>query len=273
MPGAPLIASTRMYDVAPAARAAWHDVLAEAHRRAGMHVAFIEHGWPTPIGELWARPGLCGAFMCGWPYAQSVRADLGYIPVAAVVPDWPAYQGRPRYRSEFLARTDTGWTQLEDALGSRYGWMVRDSQSGWNAPRRMLAPYARQRGGRLFQESKGPYGNPRGLLRALRDGEIDVTAVDGWYLDLLRAHDPAALAGIRTLAWTAWTPNPLLVSGPGVERDVSDRLSQALIAMHDDAQASALLRRAHVARFLPVDPRDYHALLDDGDAADYPDIE
>ena len=50
MPDAPLIASTRMYDVAPAARAAWHAVLEAAQRRAGLQVDFVEHGWPTPIG-------------------------------------------------------------------------------------------------------------------------------------------------------------------------------------------------------------------------------
>ncbi|AOB33747.1 ABC transporter substrate-binding protein [Bordetella sp. H567] len=272
MPAASLITSTRMYDAAPAARAAWQALLREAHRRAGLRVDFIEHGWPMPIGELWTRPGLCGAFMCGWPYARARRDGHAYTPVAAVVPDWPSYGGQARYRSEFLARADSGWTRLEDGLGNRYGWMVRDSQSGWNAPRRMLAPYARRRGGRLFLESKGPYGNPRGLLRALRDREIDLTAVDGWYLDLLRAHDPVALDGIHTVAWTAWTPNPLLVSGPDVDAGVSARLSQALLAMHQDAAACELLRRAHVARFLPVDPRDYDALLDDGDAADYPDI-
>jgi ABC-type phosphate/phosphonate transport system substrate-binding protein len=272
MPTAPLIASTRMYDVAPAARTAWHALLAQAHRRAGMQIRFVEHGWPTPIGELWARPGLCGAFMCGWPFARARRGGQAYTAVAAVVPDWPAYEGQARYRSEFLVREDTSWVRLEDALGSRYGWMVRDSQSGWNAPRRMLAQWAGKRGGRLFREAKGPYGNPRGLLRALLDREIDMTAVDGWYLDLLRAHDPAALDGIRTVAWTDWTPNPLLVSGPDVERDVSARLSQALLAMHQEADLAGVLRRAHVARFVAVAPHAYDSLLDEGDSGHYPEI-
>jgi ABC-type phosphate/phosphonate transport system substrate-binding protein len=271
-PAAALIASTRMYDAAPAARAAWHALLGEAHRRAGLWVDFVEHGWPVPIDDLWRRPGLCGAFMCGWPYAQALRAGRAYAAVAAVVPDWPAYGGHARYRSEFLAREDAGWTRLEDAWDSRYGWMVRDSQSGWNAPRRLLAAYARERGGRLFSESKGPYGNPRGLLRALRDRDIDVTAVDGWYLDLLRAHDPAALDGLRTIGRTAWTPNPLLVCGPDIDPAACSRLSRALLAMHDDTDAAPLLRQAHVAKFVAADPRSYDVLLDDGTMDHYPEI-
>jgi ABC-type phosphate/phosphonate transport system substrate-binding protein len=272
MSAAPLIASTRMYDVTPPARDAWHALLRHAHRRAGIGAAFIEHAWPTPIGDLWARQGLCGAFMCGWPYAQALRSGKAYAAVAAAAPDWPAYEGRARYRSEFLVRADSPWSRLEDALGTRYGWMVRDSQSGWNAPRRMLARYASPGGKGLFRETKGPYGNPRGLLRALLDGEIDVTAVDGWYLDLLRVHDPAAMQAVRTVAWTDWTPNPLLVCGPDVDPDIAARLSRELCAMHQDDHAARLLKDAHVARFLTVDPHAYDVLLDSGEADHYPDI-
>ncbi|WP_427183343.1 phosphate/phosphite/phosphonate ABC transporter substrate-binding protein [Bordetella bronchialis] len=267
-----LIASTRMYDVAPTARAAWHALLGEAHRRAGLTVRFVEHGWPTPIAELWSRPGLCGAFMCGWPYAQALRAGRGYQAVAAVVPDFPWYEGQARYRSEFLVRADAPWTGLEEALGCRYGWMVRDSQSGWNAPRRALAAYAAVRDGKLFREVKGPYGNPRGLLGALRGGEIDLTAVDGWYLDLLRVHDAGALENVRTIGVTPWTPNPLLVCRVDVEAACCERLRATLVAMHRDGDAAGLLREARVQRFVAVDAGAYDALLDDGDGAGYPDI-
>jgi ABC-type phosphate/phosphonate transport system substrate-binding protein len=261
-----------MYDAGPAARDAWHALLHAAHVRAGIEVAFVEHAWPMPIGDLWERPGLCGAFMCGWPYARARREGKAYAALAAAVPDWPAYEGRARYRSAFLVRQDAPWTRLEDALGSRYGWMVRDSQSGWNAPRRALARLVREYGAALFRESKGPYGNPRGLLRALLGGEIDLTAIDGWYLDLLDTHDPEALRGTRVLAWTAWTPNPLLVSGPDVDPGISAQLARALQDLHRDSSLAGLLRRAHVARFIAVAPQDYDALLDDGDAAQYPEI-
>lgn len=269
-----LITSTRMYDVAPAARAAWHALLQAAHASAGLEVRFVEHGWPTPIGELWERPGLCGVFMCGWPYVNALQAGRAFAAVAAVVPDWPAYEGLPRYRSEFLVRADCDWSSLADAAGSRYGWMVRDSQSGWNAPRAALAGLAAA-GGSLFAASKGPYGNPRGLLRALADGEIDLTAADSWYLDLLRAHDPAALAGLRTLAYTPWTPNPLLVSGPDVAPAATQALSDALLAMHENPAHQPLLRAAHVARFARPDPAAYSVLGDMAQAAvkaGYPEI-
>lgn len=254
-----------MYDVAPAARAAWHALLHAAHVRAGLDIEFIEHGWPTPIGELWSRPGLCGAFMCGWPFVRALQEGRDFTPLASVVPSWPAYAGQARYRSEFLVRADSDWVNLADAVDSRYGWMVRDSQSGWNAPRATLAafsPAGTPSSLPFFSESKGPFGNPRGLLRALSEKEIDLTAIDGWYLDLLRVHDPDALAGLRTLTYTPWTPNPLLVAGPDVDIQTAHRLSEVLLGMHQDDQFKALLTQAHVTRFVRAEPARYDELID-----------
>lgn len=270
-----LITSTRLYDVTPSARDAWTAVLKAAYLQAGLQVEFVAHGWPTPVGELWERPGLCGAFMCGWPFAQALSEGKSFQAVASVVPAWPEYGGLPRYRSEFLVRDDAPWTTLEDAFGSRYGWMVKDSQSGWNAPRGVLANHAAGRGAGLFSESKGPYGNPRGLIRALQEGEIDLTAVDGWYLDLLRAHDPLVLQGLRTLAHTPWTPNPLLVCSPDVDRQTASALADALTAMHKAPDGAVLLRRAHVERFVPPDVDAYQVTLrvaEQALSAGYPEI-
>lgn len=253
------IVSTRMYDVCAPARQAWGDVLAHAFRGSGLLPDSIEHAWPLPLADLWGRPGLGAVFMCGWPFLQAARA--GRIrPLAGVVPAWPAYEGRARYRSEFLVRDDEPWLCLEDSFQSRYGWMVKDSQSGWNAPRAHLSRFAATRGGQLFAQAKGPYGNPAGLIRALKAAEIDITAVDGWYLDLMRAHCPGLLDGIRTLAYTAWTPNPLLVCSPDIEEQACRQLESALWNMHVQEPGNTLLLKANVLRFQEVDVQEYLVL-------------
>lgn len=255
-----LSTSTRMYDVAPSARDAWHALLETAYKAAGLDVEFIEHGWPTPIGELWERPNLCGVFMCGWPFVHARQSGKLFAPVASVIPDWPAYDGKARYRSEFLIRDDAPWTELKDAIGSRYGWMVQDSQSGWNAPRAELSKLIQEKGQSLFSESKGPYGNPRGLLRALSEREIDLTALDSWYLDLLRTHDPSVLAGIKTLAFTPWTPNPLLVASPDLPAAIAEKLASILHGMHKNPDYAQLLSNAHIKGFEPVNVDSYDVL-------------
>jgi ABC-type phosphate/phosphonate transport system substrate-binding protein len=258
----PLITSHRLYNASPRATQAWAALFARVFRELELEVETVAHAWPQPVSELWQRKGLCAAFMCGWPYAKALTEGSGVHALAAPVPAFAAYAGKARYRSEFLVRADSGWARLEDTFGHRYGWMVQDSQSGWNAPRRHLAEYAGTNGPALFSSVLGPYGNPRGLLQGLRDGEIDVTAVDGYYLDLMRADHSPMLDGLRTIDVTAWTPLPLLVASGDVDAAIVNGLRNLLTQLHQHADWQPLLAEAKAERFDPVDSAAYMQLLD-----------
>jgi ABC-type phosphate/phosphonate transport system substrate-binding protein len=232
------VTSTRMYNAAPAAAAAWRELFARVFAECEVQVEFLEHGYPTPIDELWRRPGLFGAFMCGWPFT---RADRPMQVVAAPVPSPGRYGGAARYRSEFLVRAVEGASALEDTFGKRIGWMARDSQSGYNAPRHHLSSYAAVRGAPLFAESKGPFVTPLKTLEALRSGEVDVVALDSYFLDLLRRHAPERMDGLATVAETRWTPIPLVVAAPDVDAREVEALRARLLELGDRAEAAPLL--------------------------------
>ncbi len=207
-----------------------------------------------------SRPGLCGAFMCGWPYARARGAAATPTPRS---PPPSCRTGRPtavsaRYRSEFLVRADAGWTRL---------WKMRWAAvtAGWcrlpvgmeRAPADAGASRA-QRGGRALPEQQA-LRQSRGLLaRVARRARSTLTAVDGWYLDLLRAHDHAG-PGWRDAAWprTAWTPNPLLVSGPDVDTGYARGYRRRCTPCTQDAKGSELLREAPRRAFPSRDPRGY----------------
>ena len=245
-----------MYSGVARAAQAWRDVFGRVFADAGVGIDIIDHGWPHPIAELWARADLCGAFMCGWPFIGSP----GMQAIAAPVPSLARYQGLPRYCSEFLVREASGWSTLEDTFGHRFGWMSADSQSGFNAPRAHLARYATPERPRLYAEVRGPLGAPMKALEALQAGEVDVTALDSYWLDLLRHHEPARLAGIRCVATTAWTPIPLLVAAPGIERSIVDAVTRVLLGIHERQEYRALLAGVLVSRFVAPDLPAYAAL-------------
>jgi ABC-type phosphate/phosphonate transport system substrate-binding protein len=264
------VTSSRMYNAAPPARAAWEALLARAFQGTGAEVAFIEHGFPTPIDQLWREPALFGAFMCGWPFS---RADRPMQAIAVPIPSPARYEGRPRYRSEFLVREDRGWTTIQQTFWHRIGWMARDSQSGFNAPRHFLAAFAN--GEPLYAESHGPYVTPMKTLNALREGEVDVVALDGFFLDLLRRHDPARLQGLRTVAETAWTPIPLLVAAPGVEASRVERLRANLLRLGEQEGDAALLGDAMLRGFTAPRLEDYavfEEMAREAESRRYPEI-
>ena len=244
-----LVTSFRMYNAGPQATAAWRELFARVFAELALDIRFIEHGWPQPIESLWDRADLCCDFMCGWPFVRA-SGEVGNAPqpIAVPVPSPQRYRNLPRYCSEFLVRESSGWTALADTFGHRFGWMASNSQSGFNAARAHLARAAQGRP-QLFSEVRGPLETPARTLESLRAGEVDVVALDSFFLDLCRLHQPHKLEGLRTVASTRWTPMPLLVAASEVLPDVVDALRARLISLHESAGYAPLLARVLVRRF------------------------
>jgi ABC-type phosphate/phosphonate transport system substrate-binding protein len=258
-----MIASFRMYGVG-GAMVAWRALFARVFAEAGIEVEAIEHRWPLPIAELWAKPHLCCDFMCGWPFARSAVAMQA---IAVPVPSPPRYAGLPRYCSEFLVREQSGWNSLEETFGARIGWMAEDSQSGFNAPRAHLGRFASADRAELYAESKGPLGSPLKALDALRASEVDVVALDSFFLDLCRKYEPARMAGVRCIATTPWTPMPLLVAAPTIGAEVVERLRVILPRIHEMSGFAPLLADVLLERFVAADVSSYRTLLEMEQAA------
>ena len=251
-----MITSFRMYNAVPAAAAAWRALFDRVFAESGVSIDVIEHGWPTPIDELWSDPRLCCAFMCGWPFTKSQRAMQA---IAAPVPSPRRYEHLPRYCSEFLVRESSGFQTLRDTFGHRVGWMAVDSQSGFNAPRHVLSRHA-DTTHPLYRQSIGPLGTPARALQSLRADEVDVIALDSFFLDLCRRHEPARLEGIRTIETTPWTPIPMLVAAPGIDRAVVEQLRQRLVRLHERDEYRQLLADALVERFVAPELESYSVL-------------
>jgi ABC-type phosphate/phosphonate transport system substrate-binding protein len=250
-----VITSFRMYEAVPAAAAAWRALFGRVFAELVLDIRIVEHRFPQPIDSLWSEPELCCAFMCGWPFARST----GMQAIAAPVPSPPRYEGLPRYCSDFVARAESGFGKIEDAFGYRFGWMAENSHSGFNAPRAHLARFTGPDRPTLFAQSVGPLGNPARTLEALRARSVDVVAIDGFYLDLVRRHDPARVEDLAVIDSTAWMPIPLLVAAPGIDPEVVDRLRKHLLRVHELPGYGALLASVLLARFVAPDAAAYQA--------------
>jgi len=251
-----VITSFRMYEAVPAAAAAWRALFGRVFADLALDIRIIEHRFPQPIDALWAEPELCCAFMCGWPFARSVA---GLQAIAAPVPSPPRYAGLPRYCSDFVARAESGFERLEDAFGYRFGWMAENSHSGFNAPRAHLADFVTAERSSLFAQSVGPLGNPARTLEALRARSVDLVAVDGFYLDLVRHHEPSRLQDLAIVASTPWMPIPLLVAAPGIAPGIVARLRAHLVHVHELAPYRELLADVLLSRFAVPDVPAYRA--------------
>ena len=214
-----------MYAVTPQAEAAWEALFRRVSADSGVELEYVRHPYPAPVADLWLRPGLGCAFMCGWPFVRGV-ADVE--PVAAPLPIGAA---GPRYWSDLVVAADGPARSLDDTEGGRVAYTLRDSQSGFSAFRAHL----RDRGGPRYAEEVGPLVTPRLVIEAVADGRADIGPVDSYAHALLRRHDPALAGRVRVIARTAPTPIPLLVASRGADPAASARLRAALLALRDPA--------------------------------------
>jgi len=220
------VANARMYAVTPAVKRAWNALLAEALARAGLAWEVIDYDAPQPLAALWARDDLGAAMMCGLPYSRRrPRPAL----VAVPVPSPARYGGKPVYFTDIVVRADSPARTLEDTFGGTVGYTVEDSMSGWAALRRHLSPH-RKGCLPLYRAVVGNLVNGRRVIEALADGRIDVGPLDGYYHDLLKAHDPGSAAQVRVIDSTSAAPIPPLVATAKLGDGDLERLRAALLA-------------------------------------------
>lgn len=252
-----LVACSRMYNGSPRIRALWDALFGWLAERAGVRLDVIAHAAPAPLSELWQRDDLGAVFMCGYPWSR-LPSEERPVMLAAPVASAPWAAGRPLYASHIAVAADGAVRNLEDLASAVWGWTVRDSQSGYHAPRAFLAglPPADA----PHPAAIGPLLNPSGVIAALRDGRIGAGAIDAYAYLLLARHEPETVAGLRIVATTEPGPCPLLVASRAAPAKALSALRQVLTGMHESEAGRALLARLCLERFAPANEADYRDL-------------
>jgi ABC-type phosphate/phosphonate transport system substrate-binding protein len=245
--------NARMYAPAPAAKAAWQELLGWVIRRAGLGWTYLDHESPLPMAKLWARDDLGLAFMCGLPY--SLRTPVPQL-IAAPVPSLRRYADSAVYCTDLAVRADAPYEKIEDTFGGRLGYTVRDSQSGYYALRHCLGRYGKP-ARELYGSITGDLIHARGVIAALADGRIDVGPLDGYVHDLLRHLEPAFAAQVRVIATTDFTAMPPLVATGLLDDGVLEKLREALLAVEHEPALAGARETLILKRFAITHPEDY----------------
>ena len=168
----------------------------------------------------------------------------------------------PSYRSAWLVRRESAFDTLLSTFGHRIGWLAEHSHSGFNAPRHQLLAYRTATRPKLYRESIGPLGHPRGALAALAEGRIDVMPVDSYWWKLLQRDDPATAGAFRAVGETMPAPMPPLVCSVNFPDVSAMRLVAVLAALHKDSGATPHLESLGIRRFAAVLRSEYASLAE-----------
>ncbi len=249
-----MIVNARMYSVAPAAKAAWREVLGWVLDRANVSMEFVDQDPPATLADLWVRSDLGCAMMCGLPYShRNPRPIL----LAAPVPSPDRYAGRPIYFTDVAVRSDSPFRKFEDTFGHVVGYTLKDSMSGCVAFRRHLLPFRKAGGAPLYRKVVGELVNARGIIQALIDGRIDVGPLDSYVHDLIRHNDPEFASHVRVIAVTDAAPMPPLIATAALDADTVGRMRAAFAAVEHAPELAPSRATLLLKRFAVPEPSTY----------------
>ena len=221
------------------------------------------------------------------PVPASIGADVlftqtcGY-PLQTIYQGQFSLLGRPCYdapgcsgadHSAFLCvRRDSAFGVLEDLRGGVFALNSRQSNSGFNLPRRLIAPLNRE--GRFFREVVVTGGHGASLALVARGG-ADVASVDCLTHAIYAQHQPQVVEALRVLVQTPSSPCIPFVTSCETDDGVQDALRAALLQVAHDPDCASTLRALRISNIVEADAADYRLLMDYEQEAielGYPDI-
>ncbi len=225
--------------------------------------------WPDDLAAHWRDPGLLVSQTCGYPLVDGLDDHVRVV--GAFRYDAEGASGS-HYSSLVVVRTKDTAATLEALRGKTAAINSRDSHSGANALRGLIAPIARS--GRFFGAVLTS-GSHRASLAAVRDGSADVAAIDCISFALIAEQEPDAVAGLRILARTPLAPGLPLVTARTTSDDELERIRRALERLVTDPALAELRAPLLIAGFDRLGRADYApiaAVRDAAVAAGYPEL-
>ena len=170
---------------------------------------------PAAHHVAWRPDGLLLSQSCGYPVAAPLRGTLRVVATPHYAA--PGCEGN-RYSSAVVVRSSSRVTALEALRGRVCAFNSRDSQSGYNALRALIAPLA---GGAPFFSDTIETGAHASSIEAVREGRADVCAVDCVTWALLARYRPVSLSGLDVLCHSDAVPGlPFVTAADSLDADV-----------------------------------------------------
>jgi len=164
----------------------------------------------------------------------------------------PRNGGRAEYFSDVIVRADRGVSCFEDLRGSSFGFNDTCSLSGYFAARQELAHHSKGPEGQGFFRSESCTGSHEESIRAVLSGRVDVAAIDSNVLALVAEGAPELRSQVRVVE--SWGPHPIqpVVISSALATELGAPTTEALLAIADDAEASAALARYRLQGCVPI---------------------
>ena len=224
-----------MYDfeeVRGAHEVLWSSV-AQKLKRAGVKRVPAALDRSRSVHEIWTDPGLLLSQCCGADLVGRYNETLALV--ATPLYQAPGCDGY-LYSSVVLVAENSPATELSDLRNAVCVVNSRESHSGANALRALVAPLSRR--GRFFSRIVTSGSHPASVATVGR-GVADIAAIDCVTYAHLERYRPSLLQGTRPLCYTASAPGIPFVTRAGSDPDRIWQLQSALLEAFKEPEVRA----------------------------------
>lgn len=195
-------------------------------------------------------------FVCSIPYLLLARSrQIRMQVLAAPVLTGQRYENRPIYFSDVIVPARSDARSFADLAGRRLAYNEPYSHSGYLVVLHALA--ARGLPVHFFGEMV-EVGFHQIAIQMVAEGSVDGAAIDSQVLGLALSENPALVDRIRVVdVLGPSTVQPVVASVDHLTHRDRASIRDVLVSLADDADASAALDAAGVARFVAVNARAY----------------
>ncbi|MEB6409389.1 MULTISPECIES: phosphate/phosphite/phosphonate ABC transporter substrate-binding protein [Enterobacter] len=212
-------------------------------------------GWPeSDLLTHWRQPALVLSQTCGYPLVTQLP-DVQVVGCFHYVA--PGCEGI-QYRSFLVVREEDRHLTLADFRGCRAVCNSPDSQSGYNALRKIVAPLVSNS---PFFAQTSFSGSHRQSLIDVKRGAGDIAAIDCVTWALLQRHEPERLTGLAVIDHTPLTPGLPLITSPHASPETLNALRDALRALVSLPEYRAVRGAVLIDGFSVVTRQAYASLL------------
>jgi phosphonate transport system substrate-binding protein len=217
-----------------------------------MQVNYVDRSSYAETNRLLQSAEIDIAFLCSGPYVDGKKTfglELLAVPMA---------YGQTVYQSYVMVRADGDLRSFDDLRGKRFGFTDPDSNTGRIVPTHWLA----QRGTtpeEFFSEVVYTWAHDASI-EAVATGIVDGVAVDSLIWEYTRSSRPE-LADKTRVVWRSPAYGiPPVVSRPGLDPQLRDRIQGVLLGMVDDPAGREILNGMRIDRFQEGDDAAYDSI-------------
>jgi phosphonate transport system substrate-binding protein len=226
------------------------------HKKAGLETDFLTGLSYSTVNSMVENGAADIAFVCGYPYIMSHdgKENPPMKLLAAPVMESPLYEDKPIYYSYTIVPLDSTAQSFKDLKGKRYVYNDKGSNSGYNLPRAKLIELGETNG--FFSEVMQS-GSHEESIRMVAEGKTDASSVDSLVLDYMLLDGDESAKKVKIIDKLGPAGIPPVVYSSSLAPEKAEKIKDALLHMHEDPEGAAILKEAHVKKFVAVDDTVY----------------